>query len=87
MPDLALSLPLAETTPIYIAEYIAALVAAVAAPPGTTILTDNKGTLYNIHKGRCPMSWLPFLSLYFAQRAQSFRYVPSALNPANGPNR
>ena len=86
-PLQAISIPLAESRPIYIAEYIAALIAATAAPPATTIFTDNKGTLYNIHKGRCPFSWLPFVSAFFASRAQSFRYVPSALNPADGPSR
>ena len=68
--------------PIYLLEYLAALLLTCLAPPRTTLYIDNTAAMYNLHKGRCPTAWIPFVSRWFATRAQSVRYVPTGLNPA-----
>ena len=73
--------------PIYVSEYLAVLLLTCIAPPCTTLYIDNTAVLYNLHKGRCPMAWLPFLSRWFARRAQSVRYVPTEANPADRASR
>ncbi|KAF0286650.1 Protein P [Amphibalanus amphitrite] len=83
----AIAVPLERPMPIYRAEFLAALMAALRVPPGTTVYSDNQAVIHNIHKGRCPPSWLPWMSALFACRGNSFRYVPSAANPADAPSR
>ena len=86
-PSAALSLPLREPAPIYLAELAAGLLAATIAPANTTIYLDNRAAIVNLHKGRCPPSWLAIMIQYFAHRRCSFRYVPTAVNPADWPSR
>ena len=86
-PSAALSLPLATCAPIYIAELAAGLLAATASAPNTTVYMDNTAAIVNLHKGRCPPSWLAMMVTWFRTRHCSFRYVPSALNPADWPSR
>ncbi|KAF0296949.1 Protein P [Amphibalanus amphitrite] len=83
----AIAVPLERPIPIYQAEFLAALLAALQVPPGTTVFSDNQAVIHNIHKGRCPPSWLPWISELFAHRGNSFRYIPSADNPADAPSR
>ncbi|KAF0301937.1 Protein P [Amphibalanus amphitrite] len=83
----AIAVPLERPIPIYRAELLAALLAALQVPPGTTVFSDNQAVIHNLHKGRCPPSWLPWISALFAHRGNSFRYVPSAANPADAPSR
>lgn len=82
------SLSLPCRMPIYLAEYCAALVAVLTAEPGPlTVFTDNIGVFYNLHKGRCPRSWLPLLCELFAVREFSIRHIASKMNPADAASR
>ena len=82
-----IAIPLAGPLPIYQAEYLAAALATQIVPPGFTIRLDTLAVMYNIHKGRCPPGWLRWLSHLFRDRACSYRYIPSAMNPADAPSR
>lgn len=86
-PGCALTLPLPEAVPIYHAELAAAYLATSIAPPNSTIYVDNVAALINVHKGRCPREWLPFVLRTFRQRRSSYRWVPSEVNPADLPSR
>ena len=82
-----LGLPLARPLPIYVAELLAALLATVLAPPASTVWIDNTAALINVHKGRCPNEWIPWVTHLHRDRRVSFRYIPSGLNLADGPSR
>ena len=84
-----LSVRLEMTLPIYIAEYVAALVAVLIMANGEpfTVYSDNIGVCYNLHKGRCPRSWLPLMLALFERRDFSVRYIASSCNPADAPSR
>ena len=82
---LALELP--RPLPIYLAELLAGLLASVIARPASTVWVDNSAALINLHKGRCPRQWLPWVIPIFRDRRVSFRYIPSQLNMADGPSR
>ena len=86
-PGCALTLPLPEAVPIYNAELAGAYLASAIAPRNTTIYVDNVAALVNVHKGRCPREWLPFVLKTFRQRRSSYRWVPSEVNPADLPSR
>ena len=66
--------------PIYVAEYVAALVAVFlmgdSAEP-FTVYSDNVGVRYNLDKGRCPRPWLPILSHVCSTRNFSVNYIES----------
>ena len=84
------SVPLRRAMPIYVAEYVAALVAVILmARCGDqfTVFTDNMGVYHNLSKGRCPRPWLPILLDVFSKRNFSVGYVPSHCNPADVPSR
>ena len=83
----ALSFPVPGLAPIYQAELAAAMLATSVAAPGTTVYIDNVAALVNIHKGRCPPGWLGWMTSLFRRRSVSYRYVPSAINPADWPCR
>ena len=69
--DGMLTIRLPRVLPIYQAEYLAALLMTTIAPPSSTLYVDNMAVVFNLHKGRCPTAWLPFVSRWFAQRTQS----------------
>ena len=76
--------------PIYVAEYVAALVAVFLmgnSDEPFTVYTDNVGVLYNLDKGRCPRAWLPVLLSVFSTRNFSVNYIESSCNPADWPSR
>ena len=84
------SVPLPETTLIYQAEYLAAVVAVLlmsASEAPFTVFTDNMGVYYNLDKCRCPRLWLPIMLDIFQKRNFSVAYVPSNCNPVDTPSR
>ena len=82
------SVALTLELPIYVAEYAAALTAICCSGDEVfTIFSDNMGVVYNLHKGRCPRSWLPLLCHIFRSRKFSVRYISSDANPADAPSR
>ena len=83
------SVPLSSVLPIYLAEYVAALVAIFLMSDADpfTVYTDNIGVYFNLHKGRCPRAWLPIMLHLFHTRQFSVRYIPSNCNPADAPSR
>ena len=86
-PSCAVTLPLPRATPIYQAELAAAYLASLLAPRNTTVYVDNVAALVNAHKGRCPREWLPLVLSAFRHRRNSYRWVPSEVNPADLPSR
>ena len=85
-----ISMALETALPIYLAEYVAALVAVVLMRDGEepfTIYSDNVGVCYNLDKGRCPRSWVPLLLEIFEKRNFSVHYIPTNCNPADAPSR
>ena len=85
--DTGLALALPRPLPIYLAELLAGLLATVIADPASTVWIDNAAALVNLHKGRCPQEWLPWVIPIFRDRRVSFRYIPTHLNLADGPSR
>ena len=81
-----ISLP--RAMPIYLAEYLAALLGAiVAGSRPVTLFSDNMGVVWNFDLGRCPREWLGVLCFMFKNRNFSVRYIPTACNPADVPSR
>ena len=86
--DEELSIALPCQLDIYIAEYLAALVAVLTRDmKNRTLYTDNVGVLYNLDKGRCPRAWLPVLLGIFRSRTFSVAFVPSEFNLADRASR
>ena len=79
-----LSIPLPGPVPIYLAELIGLM---IATWPHSTVYGDNTAALTNAKKGRFPPSWAPLITMLYADRKNSYRYVPTGHNPADLPSR
>lgn len=75
---------------IYLRETTALAVAALLAPPGAIILCDNQAVVAAVTRGHgraLPWQAAMDISLLFVIKSLWARWIPTAMNPADGPSR
>ncbi|CAN8014981.1 unnamed protein product [Ixodes persulcatus] len=75
---------------IYTREAVALTLAALLAPPGSIILSDNRAVVDAVTRGHgraLPWQAAMAISLVFVIKSLWTRWVPTATNPADAPSR